>query len=102
MVLQHNSRVVAPGAILVKIGTPLPEPLKLEDDSAATHWGYIANNLNGRQLGERLVTAGWKFFYMAGSNQDGGLGLSKAKDGRCRAEAYHRERRVAKMQLPRL
>jgi len=67
MVLQHNSRVMAPGAILVKIGTPLPEPLKLEDDSAATRWGYIVNHLKGRQLAEQLVTAEWTFFCMTGS-----------------------------------
>lgn len=77
MVPQHPSRVIGPGAILVKIGTPLPEPLKLESDSAATHWAYIANNLNGRQLAEQLATAGWTFFYMAGSIRTAAFGFQR-------------------------
>jgi hypothetical protein len=77
MVSQHSSRVIGPGTILVKIGTPLPEPLKLESDSAATHWACIANNLNGRQLAEQLDTAGWTFFYMAGSIRTAALGFQR-------------------------
>ncbi len=77
MVWQHNSRVIGPGAVLVKIGTPLPEPLKLESSSASTHWAYIANNLNGRQLAKQLDTEGWTFFYMAGSIKTAALGFQR-------------------------
>ena len=77
MVPQHNSRVIGPGAILIKTGTPLPEPLKLESDSAATHWAYIANDLNGRQLAAQLNTAGWTFFYMAGSIRTAAFGFQR-------------------------
>ena len=77
MATQHNSRAIAPGAILIKIGTPLPEPLKLESGSSATRWASIANNLNGRQLAEKLATAGWTFFYMAGLIRTAAFGFRR-------------------------
>jgi hypothetical protein len=79
MIRQHDSRVIAPGAILIKSGTPLPEPLKLEGGSAATRWASPANHLDGRQLTERLATAGWTFFYMAGSIRTVAFGFQQQK-----------------------
>lgn len=79
MVPQHTSRVIGSGAILVKVGTRLPEPLTLEGGLAANCWAPIANNLNSRRLTEQLAAAGWKFFYMAGSIRTGAFGFVAQK-----------------------
>jgi hypothetical protein len=78
MVPQHASRVIASGAILVKAGTRLPEPLTLEGGSAANCWAPIANNLKSRQLTDQLAVAGWKFFYMAGSIRTAAFGFIRS------------------------
>jgi hypothetical protein len=59
MVSQRESRIIAPGAILIKNGTLLPEPLELENDSVATGWASVANNLSGHELEKGLATAGF-------------------------------------------
>lgn len=79
MVTQHKSRMIAPGAILIENGTVLPEPLELESDSAAIGWASIANNLSGHQLEKELATAGWTFFYMAGSIKTTAFGFEREK-----------------------
>jgi hypothetical protein len=68
MISQQNSdRTIGPGAILVKKSTPLPEPLRLENDATANGWARIANDSDGRSLEKKLAGAGWTFFYMAGA-----------------------------------
>jgi hypothetical protein len=56
---------IAAGTVLVERGTPLPELLKLEVDSAAAGWAPAAGNLKSQQLEKELTAAGWTFFYMA-------------------------------------
>ncbi len=60
------------------MGTLLPEPLELESGSA-TRWASVAKGVNGRQLAEQLVAAGWTWFYMAGSIRTAGFGFQKQK-----------------------
>lgn len=67
------------GAILIKIGTALPEPLALESDPGATGWTRVANHLNGRQLQKNLAAVGWTFFYMAGSIRSSAFGFERQK-----------------------
>ena len=68
MISQQNSdRTITPGTILVKKSTPLPEPLRLENDATATGWARIANDSDDRSLEKKLAGAGWTFFYMAGA-----------------------------------
>ena len=56
-----------PGAVLVAKGTPLPAPLRLEGDSTTSGWAPVADILDSRQLEKKLLSAGWKFFFMAGA-----------------------------------
>ena len=63
----NSDRTIGPGAILVKKSTPLPEPLRLENDATATGWARIANDSDSRSLEKKLAGAGWTFFYMAGA-----------------------------------
>jgi hypothetical protein len=65
------------GAILIKNGTELPEPLVLESDRDGTGWASVANHLNGRQLEKALTNAGWTFFYMAASIRTTAFGFER-------------------------
>jgi hypothetical protein len=59
--------MIRSGAVLIEKGTLLPEPSRLEDESTASGWAPVADDLDGHQLENRLTTAGWTFFYMAGA-----------------------------------
>ena len=67
--------MITPGAILIKEGTPLPEPLRLGTDSQATGWALVTNTLDQHELEHKLSTGGWTFFYIAGAAPDYGLRL---------------------------
>jgi hypothetical protein len=64
---QEGYRAIGPGAILVEKSTLLPYPLRLESDSTGSGWARAANDLDGHQLEQKLTTAGWTFFYIAGA-----------------------------------
>jgi hypothetical protein len=76
---QNGDRTIRPGAIFVKKGTLLPEPLRLENDATATGWAPIASDSDGRPLEKKLAGAGWTFFYMAGAIKTTAFGFEKSR-----------------------
>lgn len=76
--------MIAPGTILIEQGTPLPESLRLETGLNEGDWGTVAN------LAEKLDSAGWTFFFMAGQIKSSGFGdaalrrlIASAKRQKC-------------------
>jgi hypothetical protein len=76
--------MIAPGTILIEQGTRLPEPLRFEPAPHAGGWGTVAN------LAEKLESAGWTFFFMAGEIKSSGFGdaalrrlIASAKRQKC-------------------
>ena len=53
------------GALILKEGTPLPEPLPVESDPYLEGWRLV-KNLSSAVLDRKLRDVGWTFFYMAG------------------------------------
>jgi hypothetical protein len=72
-------QAITPGAILIEIGTLLPEPLRLENELHPSGWTSVANNLDGHQLEDQLAIAGWTFFYMAGKIRTTAFGFDRQK-----------------------
>lgn len=72
-------RMITPGAILIEKGTLLPAPLELENESHASGWMPVANNLDRQQLENELTIAGWTFFYMAGKITTTAFGFDRQK-----------------------
>src|SRR5271168_137589 len=65
---QENNGKLGQGAILVEGNTILPASLRLKSGSAeGTGWTGLVDNLDGRQIGQKLAAAGWTFFYSAGT-----------------------------------
>jgi hypothetical protein len=71
--------MITPGAILIKIGTLLPEPLRLGADSQAKGWASVTNTLDLHELERKLSTGGWTFFYIAGAIRTTVFGFDRAK-----------------------
>jgi hypothetical protein len=76
---QFKVRNLGPGDILVENGTPLPPPLTLENNPGGSGWASLTNNLNHHQLSSQLATAGWTFFYRAGSIRTTAFGFDQQK-----------------------
>jgi hypothetical protein len=74
-----SHRTISPGAILVEESTLLPEPLHLENESDGNGWARVANNVDDHQLEKALATAGWTFFYVAGTVSGFGFGFERQK-----------------------
>ncbi|HYO82180.1 MAG TPA: hypothetical protein VES20_12315, partial [Bryobacteraceae bacterium] len=71
--------MIVPQSIVVERGTLLPAPLRLEDASQAGGWAHVADASVGRELENRLATAGWTFFYMAGEIRETAFGFDQQK-----------------------
>jgi len=71
--------MIATGDLLIKNGTLLPQPLGLEKDTLAAGWVSAANQVDGSQFEKALTSAGWAFFYMAGSITKRAFGFDKQK-----------------------
>lgn len=71
--------MITPGAVLIKNGTPLPEPLRLGSDTQATGWASVVNALDSHELKQSLSTGGWSFFYIAGAIRTTSFGFDRAK-----------------------
>jgi hypothetical protein len=56
---------ITTGTILIKVGTPLPECLRLESEPYSEGWTLV-KNLDNRGLDRKIREAGWTFFFMAG------------------------------------
>jgi hypothetical protein len=75
---KKSGRTINSGDTLVERNTLLPDSLRLETDSAADGWARVADSLDGHELQKRLATAGWTFFYMAGTITASGFGAAAA------------------------
>lgn len=64
---------------VVERGTVLPEPLRLEEAYQAGGWAHVADASVVRDLDNKLATAGWTFFYMAGEIRKTGFGFNQQK-----------------------
>lgn len=71
--------MITPGAILIKKGTLLPEPLRLGTDAQATGWASVTNTLDSHELEQKLSTGGWTFIYIAGAIRTTVFGFDRAK-----------------------
>jgi hypothetical protein len=71
--------MITPGSILIKAGTPLPEPLRLGNDALAKGWAFVSNPLDSHELEHQLSTGGWNFFYHAGALRTTAFGFDRAK-----------------------
>jgi hypothetical protein len=71
--------MITPGAILIEMGTVLPEPLRLETAPTESGWTVMANNLDRLQISKELATAGWIFFYLAGVIKTTAFGFDRGK-----------------------
>jgi hypothetical protein len=71
--------MITPGAILIRKGTPLPEPLRLGSDTQATGWASVVNALDSHELEHSLSSGGWTFFYLAGAIRATSFGFDRAK-----------------------
>lgn len=71
--------MIRPGAILIKKGTPLPEPLRLGADLQAMGWALVTNTLDSHELEHKLSSGGWTFFYIAGAIRTTVFGFDRAK-----------------------
>jgi hypothetical protein len=76
--------MIESGTILIEQGTPLPDTLRLETPPHSGGWGTVAN------LAEKLESAGWTFFFMAGEIKSSGFGgaalrrlIASAKRQKC-------------------
>lgn len=72
-------RMITPGVVLIEKGTHLPEPMRLETESAASGWASVANHLDVYQLEKELSAAGWTFFYSAGAITTTAFGFDREK-----------------------
>jgi hypothetical protein len=64
MTSQKDSNRIIEGTLLIEERTLLPEPSPQDSHSVGNGWACIANKA---ALEKRLATAGWAFFYMAGT-----------------------------------
>ena len=53
------------GTILIEEGAVFPDSLRFESEPYSTTWRSV-KNLDGDELGRRVRTAGWSFFFLAG------------------------------------
>jgi hypothetical protein len=74
---KEGYRAINPGVILVEKSTLLPYPLRLESDATGSGWARAANNLDSHQLEQKLASAGWTFFYIAGAIRTIGFGFER-------------------------
>ena len=64
MPYQKENNQIIEGTLLIEERTLLPEPSPQDSHSVGNGWSRIINNL---AFEKRLATAGWAFFYMAGT-----------------------------------
>ena len=74
--LKDNNASIVDGTLFVEANTLLPEPSPRDTQSIGNGWARITNNL---ALKKKLVTAGWTFFYMAGTIRATALGFERSR-----------------------
>ena len=79
MTTANGNPSFAPGTLLVRTGTELPDFVKLENDPTQSGWSVVANNPGVFPLERELSKAGWNFFYLAGGIRTKGFGFDKAQ-----------------------
>ncbi|MFH1741103.1 MAG: hypothetical protein ABIH23_19045 [bacterium] len=66
------------GAILIKEGALLPEPLQFESEQYSNGWRWV-KNLGGYELDRKVREAGWTFFFLAGETRASVFGFDIEK-----------------------
>jgi hypothetical protein len=61
---KNNIRPITEGSLLIEETTRLPDQSAQDSHSAGNGWACITNNT---AFEKKLTTAGWTFFYMAGT-----------------------------------
>jgi hypothetical protein len=92
--------MITPGSILIKAGTPLPEPLRLGNDALAKGWASVSNPLDSHELEHQLSTGGWNFFYRAGALRTTAFSFDSGQDDPRGLDAAAHQRKAASLQLP--
>jgi hypothetical protein len=76
--LQSDSeRRIGPGLILIATSALVPQSVRLESDSNGVGWTRVAGLSNAEQLEQKLTTAGWTFFFMAGKIRTIAFGFNR-------------------------
>lgn len=76
---QEEHRAISAGSILVEKNTLLPGSLALEKGATESGWVQFMNNPDRHQVEDKLATAGWAFFLMAGTIRTTAFGFGKLK-----------------------
>ena len=63
------------GTMLIEDGTHTPESLVVGTERYSAGWSSIIKSTSA-QLGKKLESAGWTFFYMAGEIRTSGFGFN--------------------------
>ena len=71
--------MIIPQSTVVQRGTVLPEPLRLEERCQAGGWAHVADASVASELENKLATAGWTVFYMAGEIRKTAFGFDRQK-----------------------
>ena len=73
----QSNQTISAGTILIERSTLLPGTLGLESGSTESGWSSLLNHPDRHQLEEKLSTAGWRFFLMAGTIKTIGFGFAR-------------------------
>ena len=71
--------MITSGTILIEKDALHPQCFQLEDGSSPNAWMTVKHNLTSHELEKELATAGWTFFYMAGSIRATAFGFDRAR-----------------------
>ena len=74
-----SQQSISPGSILVERNTLLPESLGLESGLTESGWARVTDNPNRHQLEQKLASAGWTFFLMAGRIKTTAFGFERPR-----------------------
>jgi len=74
-----SQQTISPGSILVERNTLLPESLGLESGLTESGWARVTDNPNRHQLEQKLASAGWTFFLMAGRIKTTAFGFERPR-----------------------
>lgn len=70
---------IQPGSLLIREGTPIPASLRLETAAWPALWMAITGTPTPHQFETALTSAGWSFFYRAGTERETAFGFDRQK-----------------------
>ena len=74
---QNGHFSISRGIVLIEKSTLLPEPMRLESDSAGSGWARVADSGGVHQLEQKIDAAGWTFSYLAGAIRASAFGFNR-------------------------